>query len=902
MGYGGPMGSSASPAGSLKDQNEAGRLAEEQAALRRVATLVASGASSTDVFEAVAQEVAQVLRLPNTAIGRYDDQGTTMTLLAVYGTHPDSFAPGSRWPLDGPSVSAEVLRTGRPVRIEDYTGLPSSLAAEARDQGFNRVAGAPIIVDGRVWGVMSTSSRDAPLPDDLEERLAEFTELVATAIANGQAHEELARIANEQAALRRVATLVAQGASPSDVFAAVSGEVARLVPAEGSALTRFEADGTLTALGGWTKAGGYVYSGRGYAPEGTVSGLVLESGCPARIDDYDTEPGIAAANAREMGWRSSVGAPITVDGHLWGVLAVVSTKEDPLPAETERRLSEFTNLVATAIANAESGEERAQLVDEQAALRRVATLVAEGAQPNQVFAAVAEEVAATFGVPIAVMLRFDADGLATVLATAGAEFAPVGTRLPIEGGGITKMVFETGRPAHIYDWTDVPGPGAEMARQHNIEWGVAVPIVVDGALWGLIATASREPGSLVPEMEPRLAKFTELLATAIANTEAQEQLAQLADEQAALRRVATLVAEGATPYRVFDAVRHEVARMFNVPLTVLMRYDADGLATVLATAGGYLGPVGRRWPVEGDTSALARVRLTGRAARVDYSGPTYGSIADAARGEGVRTAVGVPVLVDGALWGVMAAGSREPEPLPPEIEHRLAKFTQLLATAVANAESRDELEASRARIVATADATRRRIERDLHDGAQQQLVALALELRAAQATVPEELGDHRKELSHVVEGLTGVLDDLREIALGIHPAGLSEDGLTPALKTLARRSPVPVNLDLQVQGRLREAVEVTAYYVVSEALTNAAKHAHAPVVDVVVAADDGALRVTVRDEGHGGADPAGGSGLVGLRDRVEAIGGTMRLTSPPGAGTLLSVTLPLRGEPVAAST
>ena len=902
MGYGGPMGSSAPPADSLKDQNEAGRLAEEQAALRRVATLVAGGASSTDVFEAVAQEVAQVLQLPNTAVGRYDDRGTTMTVLAVYGTHPDSFAPGSRWPLDGPSMSAEVLRTGRPSRIEDYTDLSGSLAAEARDQGFNKVAGAPIIVDGRVWGVISTSSPDAPLPDDLEERLAEFTDLVATAIANGQARDELARIADEQAALRRVATLVAQGASPSDVFAAVSGEVARLVPAEASALTRFEADGTVTALGGWTTAGGYVYSGRCYAPEGTVSGLVLESGCPARIADYDTEPGTAAADAREMGWRSSVGAPITVDGRLWGVLAVVSTKEDPLPAETEPRLSEFTNLVATAIANAESGEARAQLVDEQAALRRVATLVAEGAQPNQVFAAVADEVAATFGVPIAVMLRFDADGLATVLATSGVEFAPVGTRLPIKGGGITEMVFETGRPAHIYDWTDVPGPGAEMARQHDIEWGVAVPIVVDGALWGLIATASREPGSLVPEMEPRLAKFTELLATAIANTEAHEQLAQLADEQAALRRVATLVAEGATPYRVFDAVRHEVARMFNVPLTVLMRYDADGLATVLATSGGYLGPVGRRWPVEGDTSALARVRQTGRAARVDYSGPTYGSIADAARGQGVRTAVGVPVLVDGALWGVMAAGSREPEPLPPEVEHRLAKFTQLLATAVANAESRDELEASRARIVATADATRRRIERDLHDGAQQQLVALALELRAAQATVPAELGDHREELSHVVEGLTGVLDDLREIALGIHPAGLSEDGLTPALKTLARRSPVPVNLDLQIEGRLREAVEVTAYYVVSEALTNAAKYAHAPVVDVVVAAEEGTLRVTVRDEGRGGADSAGGSGLVGLRDRVEAIGGTMRLTSPPGAGTLLSVALPLRSEPVAAST
>ena len=902
MGYGGPMGSSAPPADSLKDQNEAGRLAEEQAALRRVATLVAGGASSTDVFEAVAQEVAQVLQLPNTAVGRYDDRGTTMTVLAVYGTHPDSFAPGSRWPLDGPSMSAEVLRTGRPSRIEDYTDLSGSLAAEARDQGFNKVAGAPIIVDGRVWGVISTSSPDAPLPDDLEERLAEFTDLVATAIANGQARDELARIADEQAALRRVATLVAQGAAPSDVFAAVSGEVARLVPAEASALTRFEADGTVTALGGWTTAGGYVYSGRCYAPEGTVSGLVLESGCPARIADYDTEPGTAAADAREMGWRSSVGAPITVDGRLWGVLAVVSTKEDPLPAETEPRLSEFTNLVATAIANAESGEARAQLVDEQAALRRVATLVAEGAQPNQVFAAVADEVAATFGVPIAVMLRFDADGLATLLATSGVEFAPVGTRLPIKGGGITEMVFETGRPAHIYDWTDVPGPGAEMARQHDIEWGVAVPIVVDGALWGLIATASREPGSLVPEMEPRLAKFTELLATAIANTEAHEQLAQLADEQAALRRVATLVAEGATPYRVFDAVRHEVARMFNVPLTVLMRYDADGLATVLATSGGYLGPVGRRWPVEGDTSALARVRQTGRAARVDYSRPTYGSIADAARRPGSanccrgtgsrrRRSLGSH---GGGLPGARAAAARGRTP-PGEVhaaprDRRCERREPRRARGLAGAN------------LATADATRRRIERDLHDGAQQQLVALALELRAAQATVPEELGAHREELSHVVEGLTGVLDDLREIALGIHPAGLSEDGLTPALKTLARRSPLPVNLDLQIEGRLREAVEVTTYYVVSEALTNAAKYAHAPVVDVVVAAEEGTLRVTVRDEGRGGADSAGGSGLVGLRDRVEAIGGTMRLTSPPGAGTLLSVALPLRSEPVAAST
>jgi signal transduction histidine kinase len=297
--------------------------------------------------------------------------------------------------------------------------------------------------------------------------------------------------------------------------------------------------------------------------------------------------------------------------------------------------------------------------------------------------------------------------------------------------------------------------------------------------------------------------------------------------------------------------------------------------------------------VEGDRSAIARVRQSGRAERVDYAAPTHGSIAGAARAVGVRTAVGVPIEVDGALWGVMAAGSRATDPLPADFEGRLAKFTELLATAIANAEGRAQLDASRARIVATADATRRRIERDLHDGAQQQLVWLALALRAAQATVPDELEEHRNELGRVVDGVTAALDDLREIALGIHPAGLSEDGLTPALKRLVARSPLRVNLDCRADDRFPEPVEVTAYYVVSESLTNAAKYAETQVVDVAVAAHDGVLRVEVRDDGRGGADPAEGSGLLGLRDRVEAIGGTMRLASPPGAGTSLRVELPL---------
>ncbi|HMH40790.1 MAG TPA: GAF domain-containing protein [Gaiellaceae bacterium] len=707
--------------------SELHRLVEQQAALRRVATLVASGASSTEVFEAVALEVGQVLQLANTAVCRYEDEGTAMTVLAAFGDRPEVFSPGSRWPLDGPSMSAEVLRTGSPVRFEEYRDLPGSLAAAAREHGFDRVAGAPIIVDGRVWGVISTSSPNAPLPDNLEDHLAEFTELVATAIANSEAHEELTRLAEEQAALRRVATLVAAGAPPAEVFEAVSTEVASLMGADGSAVTRYESDGTVTAVSGWTTEGGYIYVGRRYELEGTVSGLIFETGRPGRVENYREAPGSAPAAAREMGWRSSVGAPITVDGRLWGVLAVVSKTERPLPADTEQRLAEFAAL----------------------------------------------------------------------------------------------------------------------------------------------------------------------FATAIANSEAHEQLAQLADEQAALRRVATLVAEGATPNRVFEGVRDEVARMFNTPLSVLLRYDAVGTATVLATSNGYLGPIGRSWPVADDGGAIAVVCRTGLPARVDYTRPTHGRIAAAARAVGARSAVGVPVVVDGALWGVMAVGSRETEPLPADFEDRLEKFTELLATAIANAEGRAELDASRARIVATADATRRRIERDLHDGAQQQLVWLALALRAAQATVPEDLEQHRSELGRIVDGLTAALDDLREVALGIHPAGLSEDGLTPALKRLVARSPLRVNLDFRADGRFPEPVEVATYYVVSESLTNAAKHADTPVVDVALAVDDGALRVEVRDDGCGGADPAAGSGLLGLKDRVEAIGGTMQLTSPPGAGTSLRVELPL---------
>jgi signal transduction histidine kinase len=372
------------------------------------------------------------------------------------------------------------------------------------------------------------------------------------------------------------------------------------------------------------------------------------------------------------------------------------------------------------------------------------------------------------------------------------------------------------------------------------------------------------------------------------------ELAELVEEHAVLRRVATIVAQGAPPAEVFEAVIEEVGELISADAAALSRYEEDSTLTVIGAWSrdeGYFA-VGTRHVAAPGT--LGRLILeTRRPGRIDSYANVVGSLAHFLRGLGWRSAVGSPIVVDGGLWGVVGVASTIDRPLPPDTERRLAEFTELVATAIANAQSHEELAASRARLVAAADASRRRIERDLHDGAQQRLVSLALELREAQAAVPPELRALRADLSRIARGLTNVLEDLREIAHGIHPAMLAEGGLSPALKTLARRSPIPVNLDVRVQNRLPDAVEVAAYYVVSEALTNAAKYARASVVHVGVEAQAHVLTVCVADDGVGGAEPSHGSGLLGLKDRAEAIGGTMSLQSPRGGGTSLQIELPV---------
>ena len=541
---------------------------------------------------------------------------------------------------------------------------------------------------------------------------------------------------------------------------------------------------------------------------------------------------------------------------------------------------------------------------ELGALRRVATLAAEGVAPSELFAIVAEEVARVVNVPRVSVARYELDATATDCASfpPNAPATSVGKRWSLEGTNVLKLVRTSGESARIDDYAQLDGELAEAVRRVGIRSTVGVPIMVAGRLWGAMMVSTKEPDPLPNGTEAQLASFTELLATAIANAESREALGCLADDQAALRRVATLVARGTAPSEVFAAVANEMARCLHAANITVSSFD-DDMVTIVAVAA--LAPgiqhaplVGiRRTLSEGDNIAT-RVFQTGRPARLEglefQNAP--GLVAAWLRKTGLRSTVAVPIIVDGGVWGMAALGSLRPEPMPPDTEARMSDFADLVGTAITNAATRAELIASRARIVAAADEGRRRLERDLHDGAQQRLVALGLQTRLAEAAVPPEMQALKQQLCDIVSALTGVSVDLQEISRGIHPAILSKGGLPPAIKTLARRSAIPVTLDLTIDQRLQDSVEVGAYYVVSEALTNAAKHSRATQVAVSGQTNDRTLSLSIHDDGIGGADVGNGSGLVGLADRVEALGGRMRIKSPAGRGTSLEVTIPLDGK------
>jgi GAF domain-containing protein len=725
-------------------------------------------------------------------------------------------------------------------------------------------------------------------------------QLGADAVRRAKSSERgRAAIAAEQAALRRVATLVARDVPASEVFAAVARESGQLLGVHSTHMARFDADGGAIGVSSWSPGGTHIRPGTRQALDDTsVMGLVLKSGRPSRIDDYEDASADVATLIEAMNIRSSVGAPIVVDGDLWGAIVASSGGDRPLPEDTESRLLEFTELVATAISNTEARTEVHHLADEQAALRRVATFVALDMPPSELFAAVTEEVGRLLGTDLAAMLRFDGDEAMTSLATwdAIAGEQPVGARLPLEGAGPAAMVWETGRPARMEGYEGIDPRLAAMREAVGVRSSVGSPIVVDGRVWGALCVHSKKDDPLSADTESRLMNFSQLVATGIANARARAEVNRLADEQAALRRVATLVAGGAPAAEVFAAVAEEVGQLLQIKDTALLRYEADGTATVVVNqvGGAVLTPVGTRVNLEGQNVGTL-VLQTGRSVRQEeYHAEPTDMLGTYVNSLGFHSGVGSPIVVEGRLWGVMIAVSRRADALPAGAEAWLEDFTELIGTAISNIEARSDLAASRARIVAAADDERRRVVRDLHDGAQQALVHTIVTLKLAERAAEQNGGIPASLVSEALTEAEHANAELRELSHGILPSTLTRGGLRAGLDALAARMALPVEVSASAD-RLPPAVEATAYFVVAEALTNVAKHSGATHAEVEVEVEDGSLRVRVHDDGVGGAQPDG-SGLVGLADRLAVLNGRLRIESPRGGGTLVAAAIPLADQ------
>jgi signal transduction histidine kinase len=819
-----------------------------EAALGRVAVLVAGEAPQSTVLEAVAAEASRLLAPAEVQVAH----------------------------ADNPTVLEETIRQ------------------ISHDAGTDCAISVPIVVGGTTWGALvAVSTTLEPLATASTAWLADFSWLVASAVASGQARNELRSLAEHQGALRRVATLVARRAQPERVFGAIAGEASRLLGVDAISLIRYDADTRM-----FTKIASMhgpcavmPDGGRWSLDSAPLGGLIVKSGRPVRIDDWTRIPGPVAARHREQGTGQAVAAPIIADGEIWGFISVYGEAGQTLPSSCGARLSDFAYLMATAISNARASDELRGLAEQQgAALRRVATLVAQQAPSSRIFNAVAGEASRALKVARVVVARTD-DGSVTLLGSTGTPTLLASHLFSGGDPGVVAEVIQTGRPARIDDWTTLSGPVAEIARREGVGSVVGAPIIVDGAIWGVIVVIGDE--ILAADTETRLTDFTHLVASSICNVQAREDLRRLADEQGALRRVATLVARGAEAKTLFVAVAQEAAQVLGVGAVSLCSYDPDTemFTKIYGTHGERSAvPDGTQF-AQADCPEGALVVQTGQPVRIDDWTYLPGPVAARHQEMAFGQAVAAPIIVDGSIWGHLAAFGEAGEILPPGCETRLADFTQLVASSISNVHVHNDLIASRARIVTASDEARRRIERNLHDGIQQRFVSIALSLRAVRAgsSLPREI---EAGLEEVARDLEDLLDEIRVFSQGLHPALLSRSGLGPSLRALRRRSPIPVNLHVAGVPRLPEPIETAIYYVVSEALANAAKHSRASELSVTVVSDTSVVRATVADDGVGGAALGRGTGLIGLVDRVEALGGRFALESPAGRGTTISIELP----------
>jgi signal transduction histidine kinase len=554
-----------------------------------------------------------------------------------------------------------------------------------------------------------------------------------------------------------------------------------------------------------------------------------------------------------------------------------------------------SSLVVSQLAARAQREARrsARFAQQEAALRHVATLVARGVPQAEVFAAVVDEVGRVVAGTTVSMGRFGPDDTVRPVAlSSGVSRFRIGVPMPLGGENVSTAVARTGQPVRIDSYADTAGQLSAAIRDEGIRSSVGAPIVVEGDIWGVMTTSSTDE-PLPADTEERLASFTELVATSIANSDARAQVRQLAEEQAALRRVATLVARESPPAEIFAVVAEEVERVLGFDRATVYRYEGDGTATLVADRGGRDGPLQfeSRTSLEGENVA-GQVFRTGRPARIDDYAKASGSLATYSRALGIRSAVGCPILVGGRLWGALVGGSRQEEPLPTGTETRIEEFTELVATAIVNVEARAELAASRARVVATADETRRRIERDLHDGAQQRLVHTIVSLKLARQQLDRAGAPGLELIDEALDHAQRGNDQLRELVHGILPAVLRRGGLRAAVENLVTRTALPVSVDVSDE-RLPPSVEANAYFIIAEALTNVVKHAQAHKAQVRAFVEGDVLHVAVQDDGAGGATLDGGSGLLGLQDRAAALNGELRVETPRDGGTVIAAILPI---------
>jgi signal transduction histidine kinase len=882
---------------------EAARLAEEQAALRRIATLVAEQAPQAKIFTAVAEELGRVLGVEAIRMVRFDESGDApcAEVVASWGAKPEVLRVGERAPLGGENLTTAIFETGGSARRDDYSTATGAIADRVIHAGVGSAVGVPVTVEGRCWGAMiATSLEGGPLPPETQPRLAQFTELMATAIANAEARAELGRLAEEQAALRRVATLVAEGAAPAAVFDAAVNEVCGLLGASQVGLMQPDSphEMTLLAHAGDRPVELEVGMRMPLEPD-SVTGRVVATGRSARIHADERGDGTVARLVRRNDVTVSFGTPIVVAGAPWGVITANWSRDQTPPEDAEVRLDKFAQLLATAIAGAESRKEIGRLGAEQEALRRVATLVAEQVPAAELFAKVGEEVANLFGEGIdAAMLRFEPGEQATVVAVTAPEEPGgihVGARMPIQGGSVASRIYRERRLVRVDDYTEAGGVIADRAKRHTIRAAIGCPIMVEGRMWGSIAVGNHTGEPFPPDAERRITQFADLVATAIANAQARAEVERLAEDQAALRRVATLVARGAAPNEVFEAAIAEVQALLDASQVGLLRFDEPDHAAILAQSRELTAVLGSATsvPLDGD-SAVARVFATGRVARLDVRGDTDGTIADLARRNNVISSVAAPVTIEGRTWGAIAAAWDKGHPPNADAEARLAEFAELLDTAIANADSRDQLTASRARVLSAGDEARRRVVRDLHDGAQQRLVHTIVTLKLARQALADGDGNAAALLDDALDQAKQGNDELRELAHGILPSVLSRGGIAAGVDALVARLDLLVETEVTAP-RLPPEIEASAYFVVAEALTNVVKHSGATSARVAASVADDKLRLEVADDGKGGAD-AEGHGLLGLGDRVEALGGRLTVESPPGGGTFVRAELPLRSS------